>query len=66
MKSATKSKEYSFLLEKYNPTPSFISREASITKLSNSDISFWTPLNSSVHTDYHRPDCIEKPHHPSE
>ncbi len=65
MKNTTISKEYSFLLEKYNSGPSFISKESSIKRQSNSKISFWTPPNSSFHTDIQRPDFIMKPHHPN-
>ena len=66
MTNTTFSKEYSFLFDKFSSTPSFISKEASITKQSISGISFWTPLNSSFHTDFKRPDYITKPHHPSD
>ena len=65
MKNTQVSKEYSFLLDKFSLTPPFISKEASITIQSISGISFWTPLNSSFHTDFKRPAYITKPHHPN-
>ena len=65
MKNTTMSKDYSFLFPKYQSNPSSISKEASITKQSISDISFWTPLNSSFHTEFQRPEFILKPHHPA-